>query len=181
MFYMVRTDELRSLGGFEAIAGQLTDDYAMAMLYLRAGLPLIQTTIIHPVTTTVAGASDYTKLMRRWMVFANRYVRENCNPFTLGLVGVSTLAPLPLMVAALVLDDLSAATALIAVITLKVCGLAVLRRRYAGIEPSVADALAEVAADFLTPLHVAAATLQARRISWRSRSLRLVGGAITYE
>jgi ceramide glucosyltransferase len=180
MFYMTRAEELRGLGGFEAILGELTDDYALASLYLRAGRPLVQTAVVHPITTTVAGGRAYLAQMRRWMVFANRYVRENRSLFTLGLIGFPTLAPAPLLVASLLLRDGPALAALVGGLAVKGIGVARLRRRYGGARTTLADAVWEMAADLLTPLHVIAACMRPDRITWRGRQMRLEGGSITY-
>jgi ceramide glucosyltransferase len=181
MFYVVRTEELRRRGGFDAIARDLTDDYAMAKLYLEAGLPIVQTTVVHPVTTTVRDAGHYVALMRRWMIFANRYVAENLNAFTLGLIGASTLAPLPLLLAALALGDPAALAAVLVALGVKACAVAWIKRRYAAMRTTIVDGLCEIAADLLTPAHLAAALVRPRRLAWRSRAIRLEGGGIVYE
>src|SRR5690606_31538148 len=69
MIYAVRTAELRSLGGFDAIRGHLTDDYAMAQLYESHGLPILQTSIPAYVGMTVRSPAHCTRVLRRWFVF----------------------------------------------------------------------------------------------------------------
>ena len=77
MIYAVRTEELRSMGGFAAIQGRLTDDYAMAQLYERNGKRVLQTAVCVWVGMTVRDAAHCGRVLRRWFVFANRYFREN--------------------------------------------------------------------------------------------------------
>jgi len=179
MFYLGRTEELRALGGFDAIARELTDDYAMARLYLDAGRTIVQAPIVHPIATHVRDCAHYAALMRRWMIFANRYVRENLSPFTLGLIGVPTLlAPLLVITGALI----GWQGALIALATLasKAALLAFLRQRFAQDMPRPSHIAAEIAADILTPFHLIAALLSPRRLQWRTRAIRMDGENIRY-
>ncbi|MCB1490584.1 MAG: glycosyltransferase [Rhodobiaceae bacterium] len=180
MFYLGRTDDLRGLGGFEAIRGDLTDDYAMARLYLDAGRLLVQSRVVHPVRTTVTGFRHHVSVMRRWMIFARRYLRENPSPFTLGLIGGTTLAPL-------VLIGLACATggwALALVVVLLAAKAVVLRRMRSTLMGSHEDPSQvplEMLADVLTPLHMATTVFRPSAMRWRNRQIRMVGERITYE
>ena len=70
MFAVMRTDDLRRRGGFAAIAGEVTDDYALARLFLSQSGRVMQTCLPLTIVTTVAGPRHYVVLMHRWMVFA---------------------------------------------------------------------------------------------------------------
>lgn len=179
MFYLGRTEQLRALGGFETIRGALTDDYAMATLYLRSGGRIVQTAIAHPIRTSVRGPWHYGALMRRWMIFALRYVRENGSAFTLGLIGISTLAPPALLVLGAAAGPSFLALGVAALFT-KALGLAAIRARYLGRATRASEAALEALADVLTPLHLAAALALSNRFQWRSRTVRMDGDRIGY-
>lgn len=181
MFYVVRTEELRALGGFEAILGQLTDDVALARLYLDAGRPVVQTAVVHPIETTVRNGHHYLALMRRWMIFANRYVAENPSSFTLLLIGGSTLAPALLLFLALATNEPALLVGVFATLAFKTGLNAVLRWRYARAHTTLADAAFEAVADLLTPLHLLSALIQPRRLAWRGREIRLERERIKYD
>lgn len=181
MFYVVRTEELRALGGFDAILGRLTDDYALARLYLDAGRPVVQTAVVHPIETTVRDGRHYLALMRRWMIFANRYVAENPSGFTLLLIGGSTLAPGLLLVLALAAGQPALGVGVLATLLVKAALNAALRWRYARARTTPADAAFEVLADLLTPLHLLTALIRPRRLAWRSREIRLDHERIVYD
>lgn len=179
MFYVGRTEELRALGGFAAIAKELTDDYAMARLYLDAGRTIVQARVIHPIATHVRDGAHYASLMRRWMIFANRYVRENLSPFTLLIIGAPTLLPpLLLLTGALI----GWQGALVAALTLgaKAALSARLRLVHAQDAPKLTDILAEIASDLLTPFHLIAALLSPNRLQWRTRAIEMDGAHIRY-
>lgn len=179
MFYLGRADELRALGGFEAIARELTDDYAMARLYLDHGKTIAQSAVIHPIATHVRDGAHYASLMRRWMIFANRYVRENLSPFTLGVIGAPTLLPMLLVLAGAFLGWQGLVAALLT-LAAKAALMARMRLRYAADRPRALDMAAEIAADVLTPLHLAAALLSPNRLQWRTRAIRIDGAHIRY-
>ncbi len=180
MFYVVRTEELRALGSFEAILGQLTDDVALARLYLDAGRPVVQTAVVHPIETTVRNGHHYLALMRRWMIFANRYVAENPSGFTVLLIGGSTLAPALLLFLALATNEPALLFGVFATLAVKTGLNAALRWRYARARTTLVDAVFEVLADLLTPLHLLSALIKPRRLAWRGRELRLERGRIEY-
>src|SRR5262249_30141104 len=76
MFYVMRTQTLRDLGGFAAIMTELCDDYAMARLLRSHGKVIRQGVTPQFLRTTVPGPGRYVALMHRWFVFANLLVRD---------------------------------------------------------------------------------------------------------
>lgn len=179
MFWLTRTETLRELGGFNAIGGALTDDYATARLYLDAGMTLRQSAVLHPITTTVEDAAHYARLMRRWMIFSLRYARENATGFTVGLVAVPTLLPLPLVIGGLAAGAPVLGLVLLA-LGLKAAANAWLRERAGGGSSRWTELLAEIVADLLTPFHLLAALVAGDRFTWRTRDIRMAGERITF-
>jgi ceramide glucosyltransferase len=179
MFYLGRADELRALGGFAAIAGSLTDDYAIAKLYLNAGRRIVQSAIVHPLCTTVTGAAHYASIMRRWMIFALRYVRENRSPFTLGLIGLPTVLA-PLIVLAGMITSWTAFLLAFGALAAKAAAMAFLRHRFAADRTGIASIGLEMLADLLTPLHLIAALARPNAFRWRSRAMRMDRERIRY-
>ncbi len=184
MFYLGRTRDLRALGGFDAIRGQLTDDYAMARLYLDAGRRLVQAPVVHPVQTTVTGPGHWLSILRRWMIFAHRYLRENPSAFTLGLIGGTTLAPLVLLLWSLALSPLAVALAL-ALPLAKALILRGMRARLMGQcgpqHGPWSQVPLEALADLLVPLHALSALVMPGRFRWRRRRMRMQGETIRYD
>lgn len=76
MFYVLRCERLRQLGGFAAVQQQLCDDYAVHRLVTDSGGRVRQGVAFQEVTVSVGNARHYFGLMRRWFVFANRLVRD---------------------------------------------------------------------------------------------------------
>lgn len=179
MFYLGRTGDLRALGGFDAIVKELTDDYAMARLYLDAGRIIVQSAVVHPIATHVRNGAHYASVMRRWMIFANRYMRENLSLFTLGVIGVPTLLP-PLLLVIGALVGWQGALVALATLAAKAALTARLRVRHAEDAPRLSDLATEIAADILTPFHLIAALLSPNHLQWRTRAIRMDGANIRY-
>jgi ceramide glucosyltransferase len=180
MFYVVRGDALRELGGFAAIATALTDDYAVARLFSDAGRTIVQTRCVHPIHTTVRGPGHYLDLMRRWMIFANRYVGENLSLFTLGVIGAPTLLAPILLVLAAMLGPFALA-AVVAMLVIKALAMGRLRAKFGAPKSRWVDIALEPFADLLTPLHLIAALVAPHRFAWRQRKIHMRGGSIHYD
>jgi ceramide glucosyltransferase len=171
MIYAARTEELCALGGFAAIQGQLTDDYAMAQLFERSGRRILQTAVCVRVGMTVRDAAHCARVLRRWFVFANRYLRENSSLPMLLLVALPSILPLAGVVFGWPWLVLLAAKA-----TLNRW----LLWRVAVIKSSIIDVFFEVLADILSPLFYLSALVRPHQLQWRSRRIAMDGERIRY-
>lgn len=180
MFYASEVASLVQAGGFEAIRGSLTDDYAIATLFRRLGAPITQTDVLHPISTTVTDIGHYFGIMRRWMIFGSRYLRENRSLFSLVLILVPSLAPPVLLVVGLV-SGWPWALGALALLLAKAAGNRLLRQRLGGPAGNAIDMAYEAAADLLTPIHIIFALVSPNRFNWRSRRIRVTDERITYE
>jgi len=173
MFTVMRTDDLRRLGGFAAIAQDVTDDYALACLFRQGGGRVIQTDMPVTIITHVTNLSHYLSLMRRWMVFARLYLTENLSPPLLLFVLLPGVLALPLLLAAAWTGPLALVVAL-----LLLAGKAGITQWLRGGGPWN-DLLFDLAGEMLMPLHALTSGLGGPRIRWRGRSMVLEGKRIT--
>lgn len=180
MFYVTEVGALTKAGGFEAIRGSLTDDYAIASLFRRTRAPIVQTDVLHPISTTITGAGHYFGIMRRWMIFGSRYLRENRSLFSLVLILVPTLLP-PVLLAVGLVASWPWVLGVLILLVLKAATNRALRWRLGGPAGSATDMAYEVAADLLTPLHIVFALFSPNRFNWRRRRIRITDERITYE
>jgi ceramide glucosyltransferase len=179
MFSLTRKATLEQVGGFAAIEARLCDDYELAQLYLRAGLAIVQTTVAHPIATTVRGPLDYGRILRRWMVFANHLFRERLDLSMLVLVVLPALLPLVLVVLA-GLVGAGALAATLGGLLAKAALLSAVRHRVLASREGAAGVFLEVLADLLQPFHAATALVRPRAIRWRSRSIVVEDGKVGY-
>lgn len=178
MAYAVDAGVLQQVGGFEAVGHAVTDDWAIARLFLREGRPIVQTTVPAHVAVTVNGPLEAARLLRRWTVFAHRYVAANLDGAMAGLV----LLPAVLPLAGLILSAWTGPIA-VAVWLLLLSARAELHRRLVRAVggSGTAPLWSLVAAELALPLFSLSATLRPNRIKWRTRNMRIDGEGIYYE
>ena len=180
MFYATHKATLLRLGGFAAIEAELCDDYALAQLYRRQGVPIVQSTIVHPLATTVPSFGAYVQLMHRWMLFARRLFRSSLTGPVLGLVVLPSTLPLALLLLSLASGRPALVAGVLAVLALKATALARLRSRQLGTPESVRTVALEVLSDLLQPLHLAHALYQPQRVQWRDKAIEVVVDGLRY-
>lgn len=165
MIYAFPTAMLREWGGFRAAGMSVTDDYAVAQLFARHGVPIVQSTARVNVSLTIESAAHYWRVMRRWMIFARLYFTRQRGPVPLLLVGLPSFLPL-----ALVLVAPWVGLPLLALF----CWL--VRRLTSGNDPL----WALVASQLTTPVFFAASLVFPNSLTWRSRKIQLRGDTIEY-
>lgn len=179
MFYLTRRSCLEALGGFGAIQDRVCDDYAIATLYRGGGRRIVQTTIAHPIATTMTGPRGYLRLLRRWLVFAGYPLREVMNPAVVALILVPSLLPLASAVLAALSANLGVVALVLGVLVTKATAIAVLRRRALDTPEGVGTVALEVLADLLLPLHAVTALVRPGQLRWRDKVLSTVDGSLT--
>jgi ceramide glucosyltransferase len=178
MAYAADAQRLRQIGGFAAMGHSVTDDWAIARLFAEHGRPVVQTAVPARVAVTLHGPIEALRLLRRWTVFAHRYVAANLDLAMAGLV----LLPAVLPLLGLVLAGFAGPMALVLWIGLLVVRAGLHRRLVRAIGGAgAAPVWAIVAAELALPVLSVAAVLRPRRIRWRSRRMRLTADGIRYE
>lgn len=178
MAYAADAQRLRQIGGFAAMGHSVTDDWAIARLFADHGSPVVQTAVPARVAVTLHGPREALRLLRRWTVFAHRYVAANLDGAMAGLVILPAILPLP----GLVLAGIAGPMALLLWIGLLVARAQLHRRLVRAVGGAgAAPVWAIVAAELALPVLSVAAALAPRRIRWRSRRMRLTADGIRYE
>lgn len=165
MIYAARLDVLRELGGFAAAGMALTDDYAVARMFERAGRRIVQSRVRVEVRLTMEGVRHYVSVMRRWMIFARMYFGEQRGVMGMLLAGLPAVMPLTVTVAWGWWG--------LGLVVLK----ALVVRGMARVNDGV---VALVVADLLTPVFFVLALVMGNRMRWRKRKIVLEGGGIRY-
>lgn len=155
MIYAVDTKQLQQLGGFAAAGHSLTDDYAMALLYRNAKLPITQANAEVEVAITVDDAPQFARLMRRWMIFANHFFQNNRGLVPFLIAGLPAFLPL------LYLSLFS-----------HFFYCLILRHR--------ADPIFHFLATLTVPFFWLSSLILPNQLTWRTRNIKLDKGAIHY-
>jgi ceramide glucosyltransferase len=173
MFYLTTRAALERAGGFAAMEDRVCDDYELAALYRRAGLLLVQASLPHPLRTTVTSAAAYASIMRRWLVFSLRLLRDEANPSLAALVVAPGVAPGVAIACAVAARRPTLAAASLAAVAAKAVATARLRRDLLGAPSAPGDLGCEVVSDLLLPVHLLAALAARGHITWRGRPMRI--------
>lgn len=172
MFYVMRTETLRRMGGFESIVGQLCDDYALAQLVKRHDGKIRQGVTSQLLQTSIAGPRQYARQMHRWFLFANVLVQDQTLQTQLLLVTLLGLPPLLLWLSFLSLaGGMPGGIVLLAILVGRHLMLRQMHRRVFGGPMSFSWSLS-LLAELLQPFHLLHACLSPV-IVWRSRRIRV--------
>lgn len=163
MFYVMKTADLRGMGGFTPIVRQLCDDYALAGLVRRNGGTIRQGMTPQFLHTTVPDARHYARLMHRWFVFANVLVSDQPARIQWLLAVFLGLPPLLLWLGAL------CPPLWLVLLVCRHLALRKLQRRVFGVLPHL-NVVMSIASELLQPLHWLHACLQ-HTLRWRTRRI----------
>jgi ceramide glucosyltransferase len=173
MFYLTTREALDRVGGFAGMEDKVCDDYELALLYRRAGLRIAQASLPHPLRTFVPSAASYGRIMRRWLVFSLRLLRDEANPALAVIVVAPGIAPGAALACALAGRRPRLAVATLAAVAAKALATARLRDGLLGARTAPADLALGVLSDLLLPVHVLAAVAARGRITWRGKPMRI--------
>lgn len=178
MFYVMRTNDLRDMGGFAPIVDQLCDDYAVARLVKRHGGTIHQGITPLFLRTTVPDGRRYLGLMQRWFLFANVLLRDQ--PMTMQLLLIPMLGLPPLLFALSFLSIAGGTIPTIALIAMLAVRHTLLRNLHRTLfvspenrQPAPAfNPFTSILSELLQPLHWLHASLQ-HTLQWRTRRIVL--------
>ena len=171
MFYVLRTQKLRDIGGFTPILDQLCDDYALARLVKSHGGVIRQAITPVLLHTTVTGIGHYVRLMHRWFVFARVLTRDQPIGVLALLFVFLGLPPVLLWMSLLTFFGGWFALALPVALVVRHLCLRLLHHLVFGRASSfsIVDSLV---VELLQPLHWLHATFQ-KTLRWRTRVIHL--------
>ncbi len=182
MIYAARASALREVGGFATVLGVLTDDYAVARLFADGGRRVCQLPAFVRVTMTIRVAAHCGRVMRRWLIFANHYLRENLGVPTLLLVALPALLSTAALVLALAGGVVTTALWLGCLLVKgAVDRWLLLRWAFRPGRSGHASAMVyDVLSELVLPAFYVSTWVRPRRLRWRSRRIALSGGTIHY-
>lgn len=181
MFYLIRTETLRSMGGFTPILYDLCDDYALAKLVKQHGGRIIQGITPVALQTSVADASSYGTLMHRWFVFAQTLVFDQSLPIQALLLLFLGLPPLLLWLSLLSLFiPYLGALCLLGVLLIRHGTIRYLHHKIFARSVDFSFGMSLIS-ELLQPFHLVHALVD-HRIRWRNRLIQVEkNGTFSYQ
>lgn len=172
MFYITSSEILNELNAFPSIEDKLCDDLEMAKLFRQHQIPIIQSVIPCKVTTTVTDISHYIKLMKRWMVFANQFLKEQVSVYNVLIVMLPALLPAFMLAISMMLGT-KFLFLFGCVHVIKAYATSRVRRRLLNNTELRSAMFFECIADYLQIIHYVHALVSPRTIQWRKRHIQL--------
>ncbi len=179
MFYILKKADLEHLGGFQSIVNELCDDYAIAQLYSLNNGKIIQSSELHSIRTSVLDFSHYFSVIRRWMIFANRFLKQNISFLLFMIVILPSVLPLILITLA-IFKGFNDFTLVLIILFMKATIMSVFRTHIIGSKEGLKAIAYEVLADIIMPIENMTAYIRSNRFTWRSVRIHLDNDKIRY-
>lgn len=180
MFYLLRRSTLDAIGGFSGLETILADDFAVAQRVRQAGYRLVQSPLRHAVSNHVASFGAYWRLLTRWLTFPRESLLRHLSRRELlllyGNTIVPTVAPLLLLVAALVWRSTALVALEVGYLGLNYLLFLWLDRRYLGGASPLRWSWLVPVVQLLLPLQLLTALLLPQRINWRGHLMQVERG-----
>lgn len=180
MYYLAESRLLEGLEAFERISMELCDDYALARLCYQNEVGIIQSAIPTPIVTTVTSFKHYVSIMRRWMLFANRFLKRETSLLSFCFVVTPSLMPLVLLIWSFYVSGVSTLTILMTVSLFSALSR-ILRSRLFKANDSILNLALEILSQFLIPLHLISAFYKPKKLIWRQRQIDMRRGRLEYQ
>ena len=180
MFYITQTAVLKRLDAFKNIENKLCDDYEIAKLYKANNIPLIQSTIPCRVTTEIKDFSHYQRLMKRWMVFTNKFIKQHLSFNTLFLLTFPSLLLIALLITA-IFSGIKYVLLLLVLHFIKASIFRLIRKSLLRNREAFFAILYEIIADYLQIIHYFHALLSPNQIQWRNSTVIINEDKIRFE
>lgn len=179
MFYITRSELLNELNAFKTIEDKLCDDYEIAKLFRQHHIPLIQSVIPCKVITSIKDFKHYIKLMKRWMVFANQFLKQNLSISTLLIIIIPSLLP-GLMLASSLLLGGKFLLSFLCIHFIKAYAASQVRKKLLNNKETISTILFELIADYLQIIHYVHALVSPRTIQWRNTTIQINNDRLRY-
>lgn len=172
MFYITHSSTLRRLDAFKSIETKLCDDYEIARFYTGNGLNIIQGVMPCKVITHIGTAGKYFQLMKRWMIFANKYFNDQHSLPMVTLVFLPNILPLALLIVSVLLG-LKYIVILFLVQVIKAGSYQLIRDQALSISEELSGIPYAICSEYLLLLHYLNALVMADTIYWRNSTVKI--------
>ena len=180
MFYVFKRDIYQQIGGFTGLEQIVADDFAVARKFSESGLRLMQTPVLHPISTHVTGLRHYARLLQRWFIFPRetvlKYLPWKCLVVTYCLSLLPALGPLLFLLLWLNIRSQGTVYGGLTYLTVHYASFAACNLRYLrGASPWKWSWLV-VVVQCLLPLQLLVALISPQRINWRGHLMQIERG-----
>ena len=177
MFYIFKSEKVISLKFYQKIRHKLCDDYEFAKIAAENGIKIYQSVIPCKLNTEVKDLRTFLRLMRRWHVFANYYIKENLN------MGIFIFSIIPFISGSLFfICSLIYSYKIFLIYTgisiLNFFAGKILRKRIFRENDRIKDMVLEIISGIVQIFYWILALIKPSKIIWRGKSVKMKDGII---
>ena len=177
MFYIFKSEKIISLKLYKKIKQKLCDDYEFAKIAAENGFGIYQSVIPCKLNTEVNNFKTFLKLMRRWHIFVNHYIKENPDISVLFFSIIPFISGSLFLVVSLV-ESYKIFLVYLGTSVLNSLAGRILRKRIFSENDSAKDIVLEIISSVVQILYWILALINPDRIIWRGKSVKIKNGMI---
>ena len=177
MFYIFQSEKITSLKIYQKIKQKLCDDYEFAKIAAEHGLGIYQSVIPCKLNTEVKSFRTFLRLMRRWHVFANQYIKENLDISIFIFSIIPFISGSLFLILSLVYSYKIFYIYLCMNIFNSLAGK-ILRKRIFGENDRIKDMFLEIVSGIVQIFYWILALINPGQIIWRGKSVKIKNGII---
>lgn len=180
MFYVTRTENLKSINAFENILYNLSDELALAELLNDKGFEIKLLPIPFQITTTIYNLKQYLDLMKKWFVFFLHYFKKDFSPGVIVVCLFPAILPSVLLIYSLLLQS-RYFLIFLSLHVIKTLINMIIRINILKLKESFYTILSEPLVDYLQIIHLLHATIFPNSVIWRGKKIKLNNNKIQIE
>ena len=177
MFYIFKSEKIISLGLYQKIKQKLCDDYEFAKISGENGIGIYQSVIPCKLNTGVENFRGFLRLMRRWHVFVNQYIKENLD-ISVVIFSIIPFVSGSLFLTAAFLYRYEIFFLYLGISILNYLAGRIFRKKIFGENDSIKDMVLEIVSEIVQIFYWFSALIKPDRIIWRGKSVRIKNGII---
>ena len=177
MFYIFEAKKVISLKLYQKIKQKLCDDYEFAKIAAENGIGIYQSVIPCKLNTEIRDFRGLIRLMRRWHIFANHYIKENLDISILIFSVIPFISGSLFFICSLVYGY-KIFLIYLGISILNFFAGKILRKRIFGENERIRDMVLEIISCIVQIFYWILALIKPKEIIWRGKSVKVRNGII---
>ena len=177
MFYIFESKKVISLKLYQKINKKLCDDYEFAKIAAENGIGVYQSVIPCKLNTEIGNFKALMRLMRRWHIFVNHYIKENTDIIVLIFSVIPFISGSLFFICSLIYGYKIFLIYLGISILNSFTGR-ILRKRIFGEDDRIRDMVLEIISCIVQIFYWILSLIKPEEIIWRGKSVKVKNGII---
>jgi ceramide glucosyltransferase len=177
MFYIFKSEKIKSLDLYNQIKGKLCDDYEFAKIVRKYNISIQQSIFPCKLNTEIKDFKTFIKIMRRWHIFVNHYLKDNIS------IEIIVFSLIPFVSGSLfllfsIIYNHNYIYLLLIIFTFNSLLGKIIRRKIFGEYENILDMILEIFSNIVQIFYWFLSLIQPDRITWRGKLVKIKNGTI---